>query len=60
MDGDSVMGITEIILLIPQVIGIFAVIARFTENKSDDKVVQFLLTAINVAGMNTGKAKNAD
>ena len=54
------METTEIILLIPQAIGIFAVIARFTENKSDDKVVQFLLTAINVAGMNTGKAKNAE
>jgi hypothetical protein len=40
------------------VIGFFAVLARFTENKSDDKVLQFLMDVINMLGQNGGKAKN--
>ena len=40
-------------------IGTFAVIARFTDNKSDDRVVQVLLDLINFLAQNGGKSKNA-
>jgi len=40
------------------VVGFFAILARFTENKSDDKILQFLMDFINMMGQNGGKAKN--
>ena len=44
-----------------ELIGLFAVVARFTPNKSDDKVAQFLLSLINQLGMNVGpKSKNQE
>lgn len=43
-----------------QIIGAFAILARFTPNKTDDKIVQWILDTINFGGMNHGKAKNAD
>jgi hypothetical protein len=43
-----------------QVVGAFAVIATMTPNKTDDKIVQWLLDIINFLGGNLGKAKNED
>lgn len=40
------------------VIGAFAVLATFTPNKFDDKIIQFILDFINFLGGNFGKAKN--
>lgn len=40
------------------VIGLFAVIATATPNEHDNKVADFLLKAVNVLGLNVGKAKN--
>lgn len=43
-----------------EVIGVFAVIATMTRNTSDDKIVQWVLTAINALGANIGRASNSD
>ena len=43
-----------------EVIGAFAVISSLTPNKSDDKIVQWVLTAINALGANIGRAANSD
>lgn len=40
------------------VVGAFAVIAAWTPNKSDDKIVQLILDAVNFLGQNFGKSKN--
>ena len=40
------------------VIGSAAVIATLTPNKSDDRIVQWLLDIVNFIGANVGKAKN--
>ena len=41
-----------------QIIGALAVIATLTPNKSDDKIVQWILDAINFGGANLGRARN--
>lgn len=41
-----------------QIIGGAAVVATMTKNKSDDKIVQFILDVVNFLGGNLGKAKN--
>ena len=43
-----------------QIIGGFAVIAMFTPNKADDKIVKMLLDAVNFLGGNMRNAKNSD
>ena len=43
-----------------EVIGVAAVIATMTPNSSDDKIVSWVLAAINAAGANFGKSRNAD
>jgi len=43
---------------IAQVVGVLAAIATVTPNKSDDKIVQWLLDLVNAGGGNIGKAKN--
>ncbi len=45
--------------LILELIGAFAILARFTPNTTDDKIIQQVLDVVNFAGMNHGKAKNA-
>ena len=42
------------------VVGSAAVIATLTPNKSDDRIVQWLLDIVNFIGANVGKAKNND
>ncbi len=41
-----------------QVIGMFAMIASLTKNETDDKVIGYILKAINLLGFNIGAAKN--
>jgi len=43
-----------------QVVGVAAVIAAATPNKVDDKIVQFVLNALNFLGGNVGNAENRD
>lgn len=50
----------EMVMIAPTVIGVFAFIAKYTENKADDKVVQLLLDIVNFLGQNSGKAKNGE
>jgi hypothetical protein len=45
--------------LILEILGAFAILARFTPNTTDDKIIQHVLDGINFMGMNHGKAKNA-
>jgi len=42
------------------VVGLFATIAAMTPNKTDDRIVQFILDLINFLGGNLGKAKNKE
>jgi len=39
-------------------VGLFSFIASLTPNKSDDRVMQFLLSVINRLGFNFGAARN--
>lgn len=50
--------IAEWIMIMPTIIGVFAVMARYTENKSNDKIVQMALDVVNFLAQNLGKAKN--
>lgn len=43
-----------------EVVGVFALIAAATPNKSDDKIVQVLLNLVNFLGANFGKASNEE
>jgi len=53
------LSFTELLLLAPTIIGVFAVVAKYTPNTADDKLAQMLFDIINVLGQNAGKAKNA-
>lgn len=46
----------EIIVMIPAIIGVFSVIAKYTPNKSDDKLAQMLWDIFNSIGQNSGAA----
>lgn len=54
------MEYAQYIALAFSIIGVFAVIARFTKNKTDDKLVQFAYNLINFLAMNHGNAANKD
>lgn len=58
--GEIVEFVQKAIPIALVVIGIFATLATLTPNKTDDKIVQFLLSAINFLGGNIGKAKNEE
>ena len=42
------------------VVGVFALVATQTKNKSDDRIVQVILDIVNFLAMNLGKSKNAE
>ena len=42
------------------IIGSAALVATLTPNKSDDRIVQWILDIVNFVGANVGKAKNND
>lgn len=46
----------EIIIMIPAAIGVFSVIAKYTPNKSDDKLAQMAWDILNTIGQNSGAA----
>lgn len=46
--------------IITSFVGVFALIATMTRNKTDDRIVQVILDVINFLGGNFGKAKNED
>ena len=56
--GDILLLVQKWMPVIFQVVGAFAMIAAMTANETDDKIVNYLLKAINFLGMNFGTAKN--
>lgn len=48
----------EILSAVASIVGGFAILASFTPNKSDDRIVQMILDVVNFLGANIGKAKN--
>ena len=52
--------ITTNLEILLQVVGAFALLATLTPNKTDDKIVQGILTGINFRAANVGKSTNAD
>lgn len=50
--------ITENYDTVLAVIGAFSMVAAITKNEHDNKFADFLLKAINLFGMNIGKAEN--
>jgi len=51
--------VTTNLALILQVVGAAAAVATLTPNKSDDKIIQLILDAVNFVGGNIGKATNS-
>ena len=52
------MSYLEWLMLAPTIIGVFAVIAKYTPNKTVDRIVQMLFDIVNVMAQNSGKAAN--
>lgn len=50
---------SELVQIILQVAGAFAIIASLTPNSADNKVASIILEAVNFLGGNLGKARNA-
>lgn len=50
----------QVIKLILETIGVAAILASLTPNKTDDKVVAMIRKVINTIGFNVGNAKNKD
>ncbi len=48
----------ELLKAFGAIIGGFAILATMTKNETDNKVFGWLLSIINVAGANFGRAKN--
>ena len=46
--------------VLTSIIGSAALVATLTPNKSDDRIVQWILDIVNFVGANVGKAKNND
>jgi hypothetical protein len=51
--------IGEVIQLVTQAVGVFAIIAAWTPNAADNKVAAMLLEAVNFLGANLNRARNA-
>ena len=56
--GDLLLKVEKWLPVLFQVIGAFAMIASMTANRTDDKVIDYILKAINFLGFNFGTAKN--
>ena len=56
--GDILVKVQVWLPVIFQVVGAFSMIAAITANETDDKIVNYVLKAINFVGFNFGTAKN--
>ena len=54
------LDVQQIVQLLVSVVGLFAVIATFTPNSSDNEIVDVLLKIVNVLGANIGEASNKE
>ena len=51
---------SQLIGAVSSIVGGFAILAMFTPNKTDDKILQIIMNVINFLGANLGKAKNSE
>lgn len=62
MEGTIFQTISDFLVrwlpIVTSFVGSFALIAAATPNKTDDKIVQFLLDIVNFLGGNVGNARN--
>ena len=62
MEGTIFQTISDAIAVwfpvVTSIVGTAALIATMTPNKTDDKIMQFVLDIVNFVGANLGKAKN--
>ncbi len=56
--GDFLKRFSAWLPVVFQVVGMFAMVASLTKNETDDKVIGYILKAINLLGFNIGAAKN--
>lgn len=56
--GDLVDKVAHWLPVVFQIVGAFSMIAAMTANQTDDKIVDYILKAINFLGFNFGTAKN--
>lgn len=56
--GDLLTRFSKWLPVVFQVVGAFSIIASMTANQTDDKIVNYILKAINFLGFNFGTAKN--
>jgi hypothetical protein len=56
--GDLVGNVARWLPVAFQIVGAFSMIAAMTANETDDKIVNYILKAINFLGFNFGTAKN--
>jgi hypothetical protein len=53
------LNMNDLVQVVLQVVGAFAIIAAWTPNAADNKIASTLLEAINFLGGNLNKARNA-
>jgi len=53
------LNLDNLVQVVLQVVGAFAIIAAWTPNAADNKIASALLEAINFLGGNLNKARNA-
>jgi hypothetical protein len=56
--GDLIAKMSRWLPVAFQIVGAFSMIAAMTANETDDKIVNYILKAINFLGFNFGTAKN--
>ena len=59
MDG-IIAQIQVYLPVVTSFVGSFALIATLTPNKTDDRILQWVLDIVNFLGANIGKAKNGE
>ena len=57
---DLLSNISEYVGLATSIVGVFAILATTTANKTDNKIVDMLLKLINFVAMNFGEASNQE
>ena len=55
---DLLSNISEYVGLATSIVGVFAILATMTANKTDNKIADMLLKLINFVAMNFGEAAN--
>ena len=48
----------ELVEALAKIVGGFAILATLTKNESDNKILNYMLRAINFFGANLGRARN--